>query len=580
MESITKAAGNRCRSLYHPGGKSYKVFHLFRLHWIGLIILLTIPIPLLKAQLDGGSNLPIIIINTGGQAIVDEPKIIADMWIVDNGPGNRNYPTGPFNDYSGKIGIEFRGSSSQSFPKKNYGIEIWDAAGRDTTASILGMPVEGDWVLHGPYSDKSLIRNILAMSIGRDLGRYASRTRLTELILNGQYQGVYVAMEKIKRDKNRVSIAKLEPHENSGEDLTGGYILKIDKFDGSNSGGGWASSYRPPLYRRNDQQIFFQYEYPKGRNITPQQASYIRTFITEFEDAMYGPDFDKLRGGWRDYLDEASAIDYLIVQEITRDVDAYRLSTFLYKDRDNRDGKLYFGPIWDFNLAFGNADYCQGGLPTGWAWDFNSYCPDDFWLIPFWWNRFLQDEMFVANLKSRWHSLRQGPYSNTAINARIDSLTVLLDEAKDRNFAKWPVLNQYIWPNNYVGGSYANEIDYLKSWVSSRLEWLDTNIMGLQGVTGMEEVSTPGTIRIFPNPFGQELNIHLMEAEPGQYRIQCTDLLGKVLSSTTRSVAQSGTQTIGLDQGTGLPADLPPGVYLLQVHRDGRPLGVHKVIRQ
>lgn len=580
MELITKAEGNRCRSFYYPGGKSYKVFHSFHLHWIGLIILLTIPIHALKAQLDGGSNLPIIIINTGGQAIVDEPKIIADMWIVDNGPGNRNYPTGPFNDYSGKIGIEFRGSSSQSFPKKNYGIEIWDAAGRDTTASILGMPVEGDWVLHGPYSDKSLIRNILAMSIGRDQGRYASRTRLTELILNGQYQGVYVAMEKIKRDKNRVSIAKLEPHENSGEDLTGGYILKIDKFDGSNSGGGWASPYRPPLYRRNDQQIFFQYEYPKGRNITPQQASYIRTFITEFEDAVYGPDFDKLRGGWRDYLDEASAIDYLIVQEITRDVDAYRLSTFLYKDRDNRDGKLYFGPIWDFNLAFGNADYCQGGLPTGWAWDFNSFCPDDFWLIPFWWKRFLQDEMFVANLKARWHSLRQGPYSNVAINARIDSLTTLLDEAKDRNFAKWPVLNQRIWPNNYVGGSYANEIDYLKSWVFSRLDWLDTNIEGLQGVTGLDEVNTSGTIRIFPNPFGHELKLHLTEAEPGQYRIQCTDLLGKVLSSTTRSVAQSGTQTISLDQGTGLPADLPPGVYLLEVHRDGRPLGVHKVIRQ
>lgn len=533
-----------------------------------------------RAQLSGGSNLPIIVINTGGQAIRNEPKIMADMQIADNGAGNRNYPTGPFNSYSGKIGIEFRGSSSQSFPKKNYGIEIWDAAGNDTTASILGMPVESDWVLHGPYSDKSLLRNMLAMRIGRDQDRYASRTRLAELILNGQYQGVYVVMEKVKRDKNRIDIAKLEPQENSGDDLTGGYIVKLDKFDGSNSGGGWASPYRPPQFRRSDQQIFFQYEYPKGRDITPQQAAYIRSYVTEFEDAVYGPDFDKMRGGWRDYLDEASAIDFLIVNELTRNVDGYRLSTFLYKDKDSKDGKLYLGPIWDFNLAFGNADYCQGGLHTGWAWDFNSYCPDDFWLIPFWWKRFLQDDVFIANLKARWSELRAGPYSNASLNQYVDSLVNVLQEPQARNFDMWRVLDRYVWPNNYVGNTYANEINYLKTWLTNRLQWLDTGFANLQGVTGAGDEQADGGPRLYPNPFDERLHLLLPQAQAGQYRLLLSDLMGRQLGFTDALASREGPLTLSIGREDLAGGSLNSGLYMLQVLHDGRMLSTYKVLKQ
>jgi hypothetical protein len=569
------SVGNKCllllRRLQSPAR--------FRLPGIAALAVM-LWMPPVWAQLSGGSNLPIIVINTGGQAIRNEPKIMADMQIVDNGPGNRNYPTGPFNDYSGKIGIEFRGSSSQSFPKKNYGIEIWDAAGNDTTASILGMPVEGDWVLHGPYSDKSLIRNMLAMRIGRDQERYASRTRLAELIINGQYQGVYVAMEKIKRDKNRVDIAKLEPHENSGDDLTGGYIIKLDKFDGSNSGGGWASPYRPPQYQRSDQQIFFQYEYPKGRDITSQQAAYIRSYVTEFEDAVYGPDFDKMRGGWRDYLDEASAIDFLIVNELTRNVDGYRLSTFLYKDKDSKDGKLYFGPIWDFNLAFGNADYCQGGLHTGWALDFNSHCSGDFWLIPFWWKRFLQDDMFIANLKARWSELRSGPYSNASLNQYIDSLANVLQEPQARNFDMWRVLDRYVWPNNYVGNTYANEINYLKTWVTNRLQWLDTGIANLQGVTGTGDDQADGGPRLYPNPFDERLHLLLPQAQAGQYRLLLSDLMGKELGFSDALTSREGPITLSIGREDLAGGSLPGGLYLLQVLHDGRPLSTYKVLKQ
>ena len=177
------------------------------------------------------SNLPIVVITTeNGQAIPDEPKITAHMGIIDNESGNNEHP-GTFNDYDGKIGIELRGASSQGYAKKGYGLETRLENGENNNVSLLGMPVENDWVLHGPYSDKSLIRNILAYHFSREMGQYASRTKLCELFINDTYSGVYVLMEKIKRDTFRLDIGKLEPHEVSGRDVTGGYIFKLDKQD-------------------------------------------------------------------------------------------------------------------------------------------------------------------------------------------------------------------------------------------------------------------------------------------------------------------------------------------------------------
>ncbi len=192
------------------------------------------------------TRLPIVIINTSGGTIVNEPKIPATMGIIANDNGSYNHTTDPFNDYDGNIGIELRGSSSQAlFDKKNYGIELWTGVEQDTSASLLGLPAEEDWVLHGPYSDKSLMRNVLTFELWSRTGWYGSRFRYIELIINNGYKGVYVLMEKIKRDKNRVDISKLTETENNGDDLTGGYIVKLDKFDGTNSGEGWASPYDP-----------------------------------------------------------------------------------------------------------------------------------------------------------------------------------------------------------------------------------------------------------------------------------------------------------------------------------------------
>jgi len=505
-----------------------------------------------QAQPFTSSNLPIIVINTSGQLIVDEPKITASMGIIDNDPGMRNMVTDPFNNYDGKIGIEVRGSSSQSFPKKQYGLELRNNLGEGINAPLLGMPAEEDWVLFAPYNDKSLMRDALAYKLGRDLGWYAPRTRFCEVVLNGSYQGIYVLVEKIKRDKNRVDVNKISPDEISGDDLTGGYIIKIDKESGSGNGG-WTSTFLPPN-RSSTQTIFFQYDHPKAADIAAQQKNYIRSFMANFEGNLSGTNFNNPVTGYSRYIDVSSFIDFYIANEVGKNVDGYRLSTYLYKQKDSDGGKLHMGPIWDFNLGFGNADYCTKGNPEGWVTNFNTICPQDFWLIPFWWNRLNQDGVYRSKMAARWAELRADKFQTNRITEYIDSVYMVLNaESQQRNFQRWPVLGQYVWPNYFVGSSFLEEVNWLKSWVTNRLNWMDANMP--QVITGAGEVAD-FTVSASPNPFNQEITIEYTLINPATFSIELFDSMGRAINTTSESRLQSGTYTLSI------PAQqLPAGMY-------------------
>lgn len=426
-------------------------------------------VPAIKLE----DRLPQISINTNGGTIVDEPKINAQMTIkqVDKVT------------FEGKIGIEIRGASSQMFPKKAYGLETRDADNEDLDVSLFDMPEESDWVLYAPYSDKSLLRNVLIYDLARAMEDYASRTVFVDLSINGDYVGVYVFMEKLKRDSGRIDIDKLKEDENSGEDLTGGYILKIDKIAGTNLGDGYnelnsfTSNYAPPNATIG-QEIRFLYEYPKAEDITLEQKDYISDYVDQFETALASDDFKDPVLGYASKIDVPSFLDFFLLNEISHNVDGYRLSTYLQKDKN---GKLEMGPIWDFNLAFGNADYCAGSSTSSWAYQFNSTCSEDFWQVPFWWGRLLEDPAYVAQLKSRWEVLRGGVLSEASIMAKIDTYTQTLEKSGsiDENFKTWPVLGTYIWPNEFVGNTYNDEVGYLKNWIEARLTWMDGAINGL-----------------------------------------------------------------------------------------------------
>ena len=415
------------------------------------------------------SHLPIVVLNTSGQTIPDEPRIVVHMGIVDNGAGNMNSEVDPFNDYDGLINIERRGSSSQSFPKKQYALETQDVAGNSLDVSLLDLPVENDWILHAPYSDKSLMRNYLTYNWWRDMGWYTTRTKFCEVILDGEYQGVYILMEQIKWDNDRVDVEKLDSDDNAGDPLTGGYIFKVDKTTGSGQID-WSS--HVDTFQGLPKTTSFQYDYPNRDEITPEQETYIQQYVYDWEQSLLDSTYTDAEIGYRKYVDVNSFIDFFIIQELTKNVDGYRLSTYLNKQRDSRGGKLQAGPAWDFNITLGNADYCEGGETEGWALDF--LCNPN--VIPFWWERMNQDPVYWNQVQCRWLELRSGLLSWETISAQIDENAYHLGDATTRNFEQWDILTSQVWPNNYVGGSYTAEIFYLKQWLSNRISWLDANI--------------------------------------------------------------------------------------------------------
>ncbi len=503
------------------------------------------------------SNLPIVIIDTYGQEIPDDPKLMVGMKIIDNASGERNYLTDtPV--YDGFAGIELRGSSSQQFPKKSFGFETWDSNGEELDVSLLGMPEETDWILNANYTDKTLMRNTLAYRLSQEMGHYATRHKYVEVVLNGNYHGVYIFSEKIKRDGDRVDIAKLTNTMNSGDPLTGGYIFKIDKQTGS-GGDGWISDYPPPAHP-SGQTIFFQYEYPKSDVITPQQKEYISSYMDTFEGALAGPFFDDPENGWRKYAVESTFIDYFIVNEISKNVDGYRLSTFIHKERESLGGKLRLGPVWDYDLGFRNADYCAGDVVTGWAYQFP--CQYDYWQVPFWWQRLLQDSLFADHLKCRWENLRINKLTNAWFENYVDSLATLLDEGQQRNFIKWPILGIYVWPNPQpIPATYAGEIDALKSYLNSRLAWLDQNMPGYCNPTSMEEKNTEKVkLTLYPSPANESVTIKTTQIFDSPLQISLIDLTGSVVATFEGSKYRIAEGSYELNV-----QHLPAGLWLLKL---------------
>ncbi len=473
------------------------------------------------------SNLPIVLINTNGKFIVDEPKVMVEFKIIFNGEGKLNTITDLPTHYNGFAGIEFRGSSSQMFPKKPYGIELWNKDGEENPQPLLGMPKETDWILFASYNEKSLMHNVFTMSLGRQLNMYASRTRYVELVLNGNYQGVYVFMEKIKRDDNRVAISNLKVEDVSGDQLTGGYILKIDKSTGANIGS-FRSKYP------NTGQNFSTYFYDSPKTINTSQKKYITDYIGKFEDAVASPDFKDSEKGYRKFIDVPSFIKIFILNEVSRNIDGYRISSYLYKDRDSKGGKLFAGPPWDYDISYGNADYCQGLRYDLFAYRFNEICPGDFWQVPFFWQKIISDNTFVAELRAEYFKQRKtgGVLDYARIEKDINEMALELKDAQIRNFQKWPILGVYVWPNPQpISRTFEGEVAELKNFIYNRLVWLDSNLPKEFVLTGSEIPVGNLSVKAFPNPFVDRITLNIDSNKDIEADVVILNVSGKQLFS-------------------------------------------------
>ncbi len=509
------------------------------------------------------SNLPIIVIDTHGQTIPDEPKITADMKIIYNGEGQRNAITDTVYNYNGKIGIEARGSSSQQFPKRQFGLETRDISGDGINVSLLDLPAESDWVIYAAYNDKSLMRDFLSYTLARSMGRYATRARYFELVLNGRYWGVYMLFETIKRGKNRVDISKIDTTEISGDTLTGGYIIRIDKFSFTDRG--WFSP-NPP-YAAPSKKILYQYYYPKPEKIVSEQEAYIQNFISSFETVMKSADYTDTVNGYPKYLDISSAVDYLIINELARNVDAYRLSAYMFKDKDSKGGKLGIGPIWDFTNSLGNCDYYDAWLTGGWQMVYlttnSNFLNYDNYLVPFWWKQLFDDPTFMDKVKSRWIELRQNQLTLQKINGIIDSVAAYIDEAQQRNFIKWPILGIKIWPNYYYFKTYAEEVSFLKNWIGDRLSWIDIELTGGSLDTDGVNYRQPSTFFVYqnyPNPFNSATTIKFQMPSPDFVTLKVFDVMGREISTPV-----SETLPAGLHIRRWYAGSLSSGVYFYRL---------------
>jgi hypothetical protein len=487
------------------------------------------------------SNLPLILINTQGKSIPDEPKITALMKVINN-PNKVNSIYDQTFEYDGYIGIEKRGNTAQIFfDKLSYTVETRTDSGTNLNVSLLGMPQENDWVLHGPYSDKSLMRNALAYHLGNAMGWWSPRTRFCEVFINDEYRGVFVLTEKIKRDRNRVNIATLLPEDNSGDELTGGYILRIDRL----RDGCWIS---PFMGRTGSYEVPISYYDPKHDELTEQQKTYIKDYVTDFEYALAGDDFRDMETGFRAYIDVLSFIDYFIITEISRDLDGYRCSVYFYKDKDSNGGKLNASPLWDYNLGFGNGDFMDADEPEGWTDDGIGNGDWGGGECVFWWERLMEDPYFNARIKARWNELRADKLSLVNIYEFIDSCVNVLSEAQVRNFQKFDILDRWVWPNAYIGGSYNNEVDYLKNWIFQRLNWLDSQIANLTPITGNEEVTgsfaNKYQIFVYPNPFTDKVTLNFNLPGYAKVDIIIHNVLGEKIIHQSKVFSQGENEII------------------------------------
>jgi hypothetical protein len=413
--------------------------------------------------LNFNSNLPIVIIDTARRSIGTDLTKVSSVFI-DTGAQGRAKITDSA-DFAGRAGLKMRGKSTSGQGKPQYGFEVRDENDRDRDVSILGLPADSDWVLYAPYGfDRALINNAFIYDLSNQIGRYAVRTRFVEMYLNANddtvsasdYVGLYIFMEKIKRGPERVNVEKLEPWDSTEPKITGGYMIKNDQPDPGESG--FRTARGNPTYGDGT----FCYVDPKQVEITTAQSAWIRAYLDAFETALYGPDFANPQAGYAKYIDVDCFIDHNLLNMLAMNVDALRLSAYMYKPRN---GKLGMGPVWDFDRALDSTDG-RDDNPRAW----NGTGDATKYLLYVWWDRLFSDAEFLQEYIDRWFVLRRGAFSTASLNATIDSMANEVREASARNYQKWPGQGPRF-------GGFQGEIDHMKQWLQTRCEWVDSQFI-------------------------------------------------------------------------------------------------------
>ena len=460
-------------------------------------------------------DLPIIFIDTKQQCLdhnVTE-KLTATIKVLD-GKTNNVADSSKATPY--EIGIKVRGEYAAKFSKPTYSIEFHDSTGKDINVSLLGLPPSDDWVLHGPYIDKSMVRNSFGHWLFRQTGHYSPRTKYFDLYINGLYRGVYVLIERIKRGKYRVNVSKLKETDIEGDNLTGGYIWTIDRNHTD-----YLIPTKTELKFETSDGVRVLLRYPKRDKLAKEQEEYIQNYLNELE-ALFKD--GKNGSGYENYVDVASAADYLLHLELTNNMDPYLANNFfMYKSKDETDeqgnktvGKINLGPPWDFEIILCN-DYRPENYEINSddsaffatitncyveGWEINRVYKNTGlggvqpikWLLEMW-----KDSIFQIEMKKRWAELRSGVWHTKTMDTYLDSMKTSLTSAAERNFKRWPNLGKVSgahdedpfpmkycntirtqWAGMAMGGFNADtwdgEFEHVRKKVKERIAWMDEQL--------------------------------------------------------------------------------------------------------
>jgi hypothetical protein len=440
------------------------------------------------------SALPILIASTSGQAIREnirpgELRVPGSLIVINTVRGRSSISGEP--EFIGLAEFEYYGQTASGFPKKPFMIEVQDEFRNDRNVPLLGLPAESDWRLRTLYNDKTFLNEYLSFDIFDDMGRYTPRRRFVEVFVDTSggrirypqdYVGIMILMEKIEQGANRVPIAKLKPSDNAEPAITGGYIFKKEKDS--------VGDLNFATGRQN-----LKLHEPKPREVTTNQIAWLRSYIMEFERTLYAENWLTATGvnHYSHYIDVDSFVDQHWITEFTKNIDGYRLGNFMQKDRG---GKIKMDLLWDWELSLGNADYLDGGHTNGWFW-IQLSDTDHIWLHRLifgqsgsasnWRSLGAGDPDFIQRIIDRWGFLRTNALSPERILTRIDELAGQLGDAVGRDFAKYPRLGVYLWPN--PGGPPTWDVDFmrptnhagilaeLKKFVSGRHAWIDSQLV-------------------------------------------------------------------------------------------------------
>jgi len=395
------------------------------------------PSPVLPAA----AALPVLSITTdNGQEVTSKEDYVTASYRITGTDGAVQV--------NGTTEIRGRGNSTWTYPKKPYRLKL------TTSTALLGMPANRHWVLLANYVDKTLVRTEAAFDLSEKVGlAWTPRTVPVVLELNGDYRGIYQLVEHVRIANDRVNIPELKVGDTAPDKITGGYLIEIDWRKGE--------TYCPESARSAAVFCFSNPETLLEPGWEPHRA-YIDGYLADTEAALFGSQFASPTQGYAAYIDVQSAVDWYLVNEFFKNVDSnFTGSVFLYK---MRGGKLFFGPVWDFDLAIGNANFFGAAEPTGWR---TRSAP--------WFARMFEDPAFAARVRERWNQLRADGTINSVF-ATIDRRAAFYSQLQVRNFQRWNILNSTIPLIRPVTGPYDFQVSTVKAWLLQRRDWMDSQL--------------------------------------------------------------------------------------------------------